>query len=313
MDFSKLLSKEINKKKKKAHATGTTKIAKAKKVKKQKQDNAADTTPVQVVRPQLSSSPAPPPTPPRTEDQIPKSEVIQGNSTPIDEPSEADQAEDVIPEDQLDVKLSQFGPIDESLSKEQKVKQLRIYLLHESKNSKYKAWLDMEAPLYQDPTKQLISLDLITHMQKHKDELYLKLRVYIKELINTWQQDLDKREDEQELALLHETKRDLVRLLYKLRTHKLNDDMLTSLTTIVYYLQQKDYRKANESYMKLSIGNVAWPIGVLNVGIHARSAALRITGEKKAANIMIDEKTRRWITSIKRLITVLERIHIASL
>lgn len=55
--------------------------------------------------------------------------------------------------------------------------------------------------------------------------------------------------------------------------------------------------------MKLSIGNVAWPIGVTSVGIHARSAHSKIQGGRNAANIMIDERTRLWITSIKRLIT----------
>lgn len=63
---------------------------------------------------------------------------------------------------------------------------------------------------------------------------------------------------------------------------------------------------AIQSYMKLSIGNVAWPIGVTQIGIHERSAHSRIQGGSQRANVMIDEPTRLWITSVKRLISFQE-------
>ena len=66
---------------------------------------------------------------------------------------------------------------------------------------------------------------------------------------------------------------------------------------------------ANETYLKLSIGNAAWPVGVRSVGIHQRAADLKITGsdQKTATNIMMGDKTRRWITAVKRLITFCEK------
>ena len=37
-------------------------------------------------------------------------------------------------------------------------------------------------------------------------------------------------------------------------------------------IEQRNYQRANEIYLQLSIGNQAWPIGVTSIGIHDRSA-----------------------------------------
>ena len=261
MDFSNLLSNEINKKRKKVTANG------------RKRSKVSAKEPA---KPNLPEPITPQPT------------------TTDNEPSE----------EQLDKKLSQFGESDPSLTKPEKARKLQLLLQQQIKNTKYKSWLDQEAPLYQDPEKQLITLDLITDIANKQDEVYLKLRVYIKQLIKQWQEC-----DNDDQELLMETKKSIVKLLYKLRSHKLSLDMLISLLTIVYYIQQNEFNKANESYMKLSIGNVCWPIGVVNVGIHARSAALKITGASNVSNIMLNESTRRWIISIKRLISFKERLY----
>lgn len=170
------------------------------------------------------------------------------------------------------------------------------------KHERYRFQLQKE--LQTDSAIDLLQIDRI-----YSQKLAIQIRKYIKHLVNTWDLHLQQTSDHQQLQILSETKRDLVKLLYKLRSEKLNDNMLISLATICYYLQQKNYNKATESYLKLSIGNVAWPIGVKSVGIHSRSADLKITGEDKllVANIMIDDKTRRWITAIKRLIAFCER------
>lgn len=204
----------------------------------------------------------------------------------------------------LDYKLSEFGEQDMTLSQSDKVRKLELLLLQEVKNNKYKAWLDQEAPLYRDPSKQAITMELITDIEHHSDEVCLILRVYIKELIKQWEET-----DNEDSEFLLETKKNLVKLLYKLRSHKLPQNLLISLLTIVYHIQQNEFNKANESYMKLSIGNVCWPIGVVNVGIHARNASLKITGATNVSNIMLNESTRRWIISIKRLISFKERIY----
>lgn len=42
--------------------------------------------------------------------------------------------------------------------------------------------------------------------------------------------------------------------------------MLARIAEIVYYMQKRQYQKANDSYLRLSIGNAPWPIGVTMVG-----------------------------------------------
>lgn len=156
---------------------------------------------------------------------------------------------------------------------------------------------------------------------ERREKLHTQIRIFIKETLAEWELDLDqidqnrfqKNDDNIELqrALLADTKRAMVRLLYKLRVHTLAEHMLVSLGTIIRCLQSQDYKSANESYMKFSIGNATWPIGVKSIGIHERSTSLKIAGNTndKASSFMLDDKTRRWITATKRLISFLERKH----
>ncbi|CUS22889.1 LAQU0S07e02432g1_1 [Lachancea quebecensis] len=133
-------------------------------------------------------------------------------------------------------------------------------------------------------------------------ELSLKCNLFIHRLLKLWQEECYRPE------LILETKKALYPLVLKLRKRHLPSEFLTSLATIFYHTQQRQFPQATQSYMKLSIGNVAWPIGVTSVGIHARSAHERIQGKDKIANVMLDEHTRLWITSVKRLITFAEAL-----
>lgn len=134
-----------------------------------------------------------------------------------------------------------------------------------------------------------------------QDKIATQCRKYIKSMLYAWEDQVQLAPDSQPNAkLLIETKRDMVPLLYKLRTGTIHKDLLTSLATTLYYLQVNDMIHANDAYMKMSLGNVVWPIGIVGVGI-------RETTTIKHANVMIDDTTRRWITAIKRLITRKER------
>lgn len=137
--------------------------------------------------------------------------------------------------------------------------------------------------------------------ETHHKTLSLQCNLYIHHLLTQW----DENQQEYHPELLIETKKSLFPLLVKLRRGTLPRDLVISLATVLYHLQQPNENTlAIESYMKLSIGNVAWPIGVTSIGIHARSAHSKIQGENgPIANIMLDDITRLWITSIKRLIT----------
>jgi pre-mRNA-splicing factor 18 len=63
---------------------------------------------------------------------------------------------------------------------------------------------------------------------------------------------------------------------------------------------------AMDQYIKLAIGNAPWPIGVTMVGIHKHSAHEKIY-TNSVAHIMNDETTRKYLQSIKRLMTLCQQ------
>ncbi|RKP31350.1 hypothetical protein METBISCDRAFT_6447, partial [Metschnikowia bicuspidata] len=163
---------------------------------------------------------------------------------------------------------------------------------------------------YEEYLQKENTVDIFIESQDILDQcmpkLALQIRKFVKEMLYTWSDNID---EQYPSAVLLETKRDLVKLLYKLRSGKLDPDVVVSLATIVHYIQTEQLTMANEAYLKLSIGNVAWPIGVRDVGIHARAADAKIAGDDKLklANIMKSESTRRWLVAVKRLINYSEK------
>lgn len=157
---------------------------------------------------------------------------------------------------------------------------------------------------------ELIDVELIGDETQVKT-LSLQINMYIHELLSQWgYSDAVKSTDTSvgEDVLLKQTKIALYPLLVKLRKGTLGPQLLISLATTLLYLQQfqstgdmAKLQRCTEAYMQLSMGNVAWPIGVSQVGIHERRINTNTT-----SNIMADEETRMWITSIKRLISHVE-------
>ncbi|KAJ1921585.1 hypothetical protein H4219_000623 [Mycoemilia scoparia] len=76
-----------------------------------------------------------------------------------------------------------------------------------------------------------------------------------------------------------ESMKPLFRLLNK---RALDMDVLARITEIAKNIQEREYSKANDAYLRLSIGNAPWPIGVTMVGIHERSARENIFSSKVA-------------------------------
>ena len=92
-------------------------------------------------------------------------------------------------------------------------------------------------------------------------------------------------------------------LIKQLKNESLNIEILDSVYVLVQYCIMKEYVKANDIYMALCIGNSPWPIGVTMVGIHERSGRSKIS-TSKVAHILNDETQRKYLQSIKRLISV---------
>ncbi|KAI5957465.1 hypothetical protein KGF57_003159 [Candida theae] len=287
MDFSNILSKEISKRKKSSRE-GSNKKAKHRRNEGGKGQDDKDKQEV-------------------IEDSRKDTVRDSSGDLPNDEFVLATTKGNELSEAEIDKKLKQYNEYDSEMTSKDKSKKLQYLLQLELRNEKYKDWLDKEEPLYQDPSKQIITLDSIIEAEQHRPQLRIQTRVFLKEIIREWEAQRDKTDED--ASLLKKTKKGIVNLLYKLRSGKIPTEALVSLSTIIYYLQSNQFNKANESYMKLSIGNVCWPIGVVNVGIHARSSSSRITGSKNVSNIMMNESTRKWIISVKRLINFKERMY----
>ncbi|KAL7678083.1 hypothetical protein ACOME3_004312 [Neoechinorhynchus agilis] len=82
----------------------------------------------------------------------------------------------------------------------------------------------------------------------------------------------------------------------------LNNDILDSLSDVVRSLFLRNYRRANEYFLELAIGNAPWPIGATNVGIHPRPGREKIAS-KHVAHVLNDENQRKYLQAVKRLIT----------
>jgi pre-mRNA-splicing factor 18 len=60
---------------------------------------------------------------------------------------------------------------------------------------------------------------------------------------------------------------DYLKPLFKaLRKRELEPDVLAAVAEITHYTQTREYLRANDAYLRLSIGNAPWPIGVTMVG-----------------------------------------------
>ncbi|EGR32386.1 prp18 domain protein [Ichthyophthirius multifiliis] len=88
-----------------------------------------------------------------------------------------------------------------------------------------------------------------------------------------------------------------------LKDQKCSEEILDGLYVIAHYCLMREYSKANDKYLQLAIGNAAWPMGVTMVGIHERAGRSKIFSSQ-VAHILNDEATRKYLQSIKRLVTV---------
>uniref|UniRef100_A0A0D6QV10 Pre-mRNA-splicing factor 18 n=1 Tax=Araucaria cunninghamii TaxID=56994 RepID=A0A0D6QV10_ARACU len=141
-----------------------------------------------------------------------------------------------------------------------------------------------------------------------------KILVFFKRLLNEWEQELEDRPEAEKrtgrgksmVATFKQCARYLKPLFKFCRKKCLPDDIRQALLVVVECCMKRDYLAAMDQYIKLAIGNAPWPIGVTMVGIHERSAREKIY-TNSVAHIMNDETTRKYLQSIKRLMTLCQR------
>lgn len=141
-----------------------------------------------------------------------------------------------------------------------------------------------------------------------------KILVFFKKLLNEWNQELNEMTETEKrtakgksmVATFKQCARYLNPLFKFCRKKVLPDDIKQALMLVVDCCMRRDYLAAMDHYIKMAIGNAPWPIGVTMVGIHERSAREKIY-TNSVAHIMNDETTRKYLQSVKRLMTFAQR------
>ena len=143
-----------------------------------------------------------------------------------------------------------------------------------------------------------------------------QVAAYFKSLVAEWEAELDAKSEEwcythegrQSISTFRTLKQHLKPLFKRIKRRLLPGDVERALYLIMQAMKQRNYKKAADAYVGIAIGNAAWPIGVTMVGIHARSAREKI-GASSQAHAMHDEETRKYLQSVKRLMTYAQRAY----
>lgn len=253
----------------------------------------------------------------------------------------------------LDKSLSALSlPIrlSESESKKDRFKRLK-------KASKFTFFTKSSPDELVDPMDtELITTSLLVNDQVKTKRL---ITLFIKRLLNKWKNDLNNNENNKEddtedrksfSREQYYTCCNLLESLFKLlkstddgsekesSSSSLSMELLTCITTICFYMQKREYLKANDMYLRLTIGNATWPIGISMLGIKKEkekekekenpstpvststssstplitpsiSSIIQGKREDTKKGMLVDESTRKWIQSLKRLISYCQIVY----
>jgi pre-mRNA-splicing factor 18 len=150
--------------------------------------------------------------------------------------------------------------------------------------------------------------------EEDANDIPKKIYNYLKGLLRQWEDDLAQRPDHVKKSVTgrNESKtlkqcKDYIRPLFKLcKTRRLEPSLQAHLNKIVGFAQQGEFVMAHDAYIDVAIGRAAWPIGVTMVGIHARSGRAKIESAN-VAHVMNSELQRKYLTSVKRLLTYAQK------
>ena len=133
---------------------------------------------------------------------------------------------------------------------------------------------------------------------------------YFKSILKAWARNLDARPENEKTTAkgkmdttTQKQCKDYVRPLFKMCKKKnVPADILMKLEEMVQFCENGDFRSANDKYLRAAIGNAAWPMGLNGVSIHQRAAQDNV-GKSNIAHVMNNEIQRKYLTSVKRLMT----------
>lgn len=158
------------------------------------------------------------------------------------------------------------------------------------------------------------SVDAMTLRGDAFEDQHDFVRGFYKALLHKWQDEIAARTPEEAASVPGRALTSSVAQLaaytkpfFKLcKKRALPAGMLPNIVNMVNLCLQREYAKAESCYFDLSIGRAAWPMGVTTTGIHNRASRTKLF-ENNVAHVMNDEQQRKYITSLKRLMTECER------
>ncbi|TGZ85492.1 Prp18-domain-containing protein [Ascodesmis nigricans] len=223
-----------------------------------------------------------------------------------DEGGKNDEGESMTEEDAIK-RLRELG-LPATLFGESQVSRVKRLRREERKHSSATPPITVAPSLTEEEMK--IDLEDVT---ANPEKVYTQLDVWFRLVLKEWKRALDGRPDSIKQSLQGRKAADAMRqadeymkpLFDHFRKRDLQEVVFEKVSEIVVEAQKRRYVKANDVYLRLSIGNAAWPIGVTMVGIHERSAREKLHENRKegGAHIMSDEVTRKFLQSIKRCLS----------
>jgi pre-mRNA-splicing factor 18 len=146
-----------------------------------------------------------------------------------------------------------------------------------------------------------------------KNDPHKRIYRHFKDILKQWEADIDHAAENPDPSKPAASRRneiktykqckDYIRPLFKLLQRRtVEPQMLKNLLKIVHHSERDEYVQAHSAYMDVAIGRAAWPIGVTAVGIHARTGRSKIESNN-VAHVMNSELQRKYLTSVKRLLT----------
>eukprot|EP00929_Paragymnodinium_shiwhaense_P040089 TRINITY_DN20958_c0_g4_i1.p1 TRINITY_DN20958_c0_g4~~TRINITY_DN20958_c0_g4_i1.p1 ORF type:complete len:530 (+),score=155.78 TRINITY_DN20958_c0_g4_i1:93-1682(+) len=138
--------------------------------------------------------------------------------------------------------------------------------------------------------------------------------LWIRASLRDWEASLNERQKAgkdparvlaDEKAHFRQSKQYLRPLRKQLQSGEISHEVVAIMAEIARDCEQKQYKEAKEAYMRLAIGNHAWPMGITMVTFHDRPNRHMIS-EGKIAHVLNDETTRKYVQMVKRLVSFCE-------
>jgi len=135
-----------------------------------------------------------------------------------------------------------------------------------------------------------------------------------KSLIKLWENKINERSEAQirsmegkkETAAYLQSRRHMKPFFKQLKSRTMPLDLVQTMVEITEHMQKRDYVKAHDAYISCAIGNAPWPMGISGTGVHERQGRQHIR-ENKVAHVMNDETQRKYLQSVKRLLTFAQK------